>query len=349
METRPDVSVLMPARNVERFIGLAIESVLSETRLAIELVVVNDGSTDRTGDIVDTYAGRDFRVVSLRRVDRPGEECSSQNRWYAPHHGRGRVPEALNLGLRFCAGRYIARLDADDIASSDRFLQQWSFMESHPEVGLLGSSAIRIDEHGQDFAPYHHQPLCHDEIVARLRTFVPFAPHSSWLVRREVFEILDGYDRFGCRAEDLDLMLRMTEISGLRFAFIDRPLIRLRMHERGVSYTGSSRPVAYAIAALVRHRLRLTGRASALVDQWRPEIFEAVESEIARQGLDRELAAYHALRLAYIALKTGRWANAAMEVARAVVRSPAIAMDYRAIRQRKVDVADAVVSRFERL
>ena len=340
----PDISVLMPAHNAERYIGDAVRSVLGENRLNIELVIVNDRSSDSTEQIIRQFAEQDPRVTIVNRTDRLEDESPEENRWYMEHLGHAPLPEALNLGLRFCRGRYIARLDADDIAINDRFLVQFNFLETHPDISFIGSSAIRIDENGREFGRYHNKPMSHQEIVSNIRTFSPFCPHPSWFVRKEVYDALNGYDRGGYRAEDLDFMLRVSEHDEFRFAFITQPLIKLRMHGGSLSYTSSAKPVAYAIAATVRHKLRMSGKSQAEIEKIRFKILNMSESQIRQQKLDRKIEAYNLLRFSYIALKTGKPLEGAKLALVAFVKSPKIVFDYKAIRFEKSRAADMVIS-----
>lgn len=342
----PDISVLMPAHNAERYIADAICSVLSENRLNIELVIVNDRSTDSTEQIIRQFAEQDSRVTIVNRTDRQEDESPEDNCWYMEHLGHAPLPEALNLGLGFCRGRYIARLDADDIAINDRFFVQFNFLETHPEISFVGSSAIRIDENGREFGRYHNKPMSHQEIVSNIRTFSPFCPHPSWFVRKEVYDSLNGYDRGGYRAEDLDFMLRVSEHDEFRFGFITQPLIKLRMHGGSLSYTSSAKPVAYAIAATVRHKLRVLGRSQADIENRRLQILKMSENQIRQQMLDRKIEAYNLLRFSYIAIKTGRLLEGAKLSIIALVKSPKVVFDYKSIRFEKSLAADAVVSQF---
>ncbi|MDT8394529.1 MAG: glycosyltransferase family 2 protein [Bacteroidales bacterium] len=116
------VSVLMPVYNGEKYLTEAIESVLKQTYIDFEFLAINDGSTDGTEAIIREYARKDSRV-----------------RYIANEKNLGLV-EALNRGLAIAGGKYIARMDADDVCHPERFEKQVNFLETHPEVTVCGTS-----------------------------------------------------------------------------------------------------------------------------------------------------------------------------------------------------------------
>src|ERR1700720_4672159 len=118
MKSAP-ISVVMSVFNGEAFLGQAIESILDQSFLDFEFLIVDDGSTDSTPKIISDYAHRDKR---LRVVT----------------HDNKRRAESLNIGIGLASGRYIARMDADDVALPPRLEKQIEFMEQNPEVGVLG-------------------------------------------------------------------------------------------------------------------------------------------------------------------------------------------------------------------
>jgi glycosyltransferase involved in cell wall biosynthesis len=125
----PKVSVLMPVYNGGKFLAPAIESILKQSLPDLKLIVINDGSKDQSDAVVRAYAERDCRIR------------------YFSRENRGLI-FTLNEGLGYCTGKYVARMDADDIALPDRLKQQFEFMEGNPEVLVCGTSVRKIDEHG---------------------------------------------------------------------------------------------------------------------------------------------------------------------------------------------------------
>jgi len=121
----PAISVVMSVFNGQAFLSEAIESILGQTLRDFEFLVVDDGSTDRTAEILAGYASRDGRMRVLR------------------HENKGRAV-SLNIGMTLATGDYIARMDADDVAMPCRLQEQFAFMQRHPEVGLLGGAVDLI-------------------------------------------------------------------------------------------------------------------------------------------------------------------------------------------------------------
>jgi glycosyltransferase involved in cell wall biosynthesis len=121
----PRVSFVMAARNAERYVGTAVESVLTQTYTDLELVLVDDASTDRTVEIVTAFDDPRVRIESG-----PGKGIAS----------------AANVGLAAARGEYVARLDADDIALADRVALQVEFLDCHPEVVVVGAFVNLMDD-----------------------------------------------------------------------------------------------------------------------------------------------------------------------------------------------------------
>ncbi|MHA1713815.1 MAG: glycosyltransferase, partial [Candidatus Ranarchaeia archaeon] len=124
----PKVSVIMSVYNAEKHVKKAIDSILSQTFRDFEFIIINDGSTDRTSEILKSYA--DPRLIVVNQANRG-------------------VTQSLNKAIGMARGQYIARMDADDISLPQRLEMQVEFLEEHPEVGLVGTSVITIDEEGK--------------------------------------------------------------------------------------------------------------------------------------------------------------------------------------------------------
>src|SRR6266446_9100847 len=144
MNSPPTVSVVMSVYNGQRFLSEAIQSILRQSFSDFEFVIVDDGSTDKSSGILAEYMRLDGRI----RVHR--------------HTNKGRAI-SLNIGIELSKGRYIARMDADDVALPNRLKEQVDFMELHPEVGLLSGSYERIRSNGR-LLDRVRLPLLDDEI-----------------------------------------------------------------------------------------------------------------------------------------------------------------------------------------
>ena len=126
----PLISVIMPAYNAEKYIGEAIESILNQTLKDFELIIVNDASTDSTGNIIKSYAEKDSRIVVL------------------VNENNLNIAGSLNRGISVAKGTFIARMDADDIALPERLEMQAKVMSENPQVAVVGNDIQLINESG---------------------------------------------------------------------------------------------------------------------------------------------------------------------------------------------------------
>jgi cellulose synthase/poly-beta-1,6-N-acetylglucosamine synthase-like glycosyltransferase len=194
----------MGVHNGAPWVGEAIVSVLHQTAPDLELIVIDDGSTDATGSILAAVGDR--RVRAERR----------------PHQG---LTDALIHGFGLARAPLVARLDADDLAEPERLARQRAFLDSHPDVGLLGAGAREVDSAGRDVALI--QPPEDDAAIRRaLIRRNPFV-HSSVIMRREVAERAGGYDASFAVAQDYDLWMRMSRWT--RMANLGEPLVIRRL------------------------------------------------------------------------------------------------------------------------
>lgn len=205
----PEVSVLMAVRNGVPWIADAIASVRDQTFEDLELIVIDDGSEDRTPEVL--AAVEDPRLIVER----------------APRRG---LTGALRRAVELARAPLLARLDADDVAMPDRFARQRAFLVSHPEVGLLGSAAREVDSAGRlvrTFAP----PTDDGELRRRLIRENPFV-HSAVMMRRDAYERAGGYDARVLVAQDYDLWMRMsrsTRLANLPDVLVVRRLVAGRV------------------------------------------------------------------------------------------------------------------------
>ena len=207
MSELPQVSVVMAVRDGERWLSEAIDSVLAQTFEDLEFVVIDDGSVDSTPQLLAKYVARDPRIRIVRQEP------------------RGLVP-ALNRGLAEARASFTARLDADDVAASNRLELQVSYLKNHPDVALVGSWAEKIDARGHGNG--QARPATgHNELVRVLAKSNPFL-HSSVMFRTSVVRDLGGYRPVFEEAEDYDLWLRISERA--KIANIPEPLVRRRPH-----------------------------------------------------------------------------------------------------------------------
>jgi len=210
------VSILMPVYNGEKYLDEAVQSILSQSLGDFELITIDDGSTDGTRCILEGYAQRDGRVIVFTQ-----ENCG--------------LVTTLNRGLNLARGKYLARMDADDISMLDRLGKQAAFMEQNLEVVLLGTTCVLAREDGSKLRI--ENPPFHDTTIRWQILFDNPFIHSSVMIRLEVIRQLNlEYRSQAVLAEDYDLWSRLLDF-GQGFN-LDAPLVVHRFHSQQISMTG---------------------------------------------------------------------------------------------------------------
>jgi glycosyltransferase involved in cell wall biosynthesis len=219
----PTVTVLLPAYNAQAFIGSAVKSVLEQTFNDFELIVINDGSTDKTLSILEDFARQDSR---LRLISRP-------NTGYVV---------ALNEGLALARGELIARMDADDLCLPERFEKQVAYLRANPDCVLLGTNVAQMDEAGMVIGPMPDIAFGHEKInQALLRRGWPIV-HPAVMMRTDAVQKLGGYVVEYCPNEDHDLFLKLGEVG--RLENLPDVLVYYRKHDQSQSTKKMQQTVA---------------------------------------------------------------------------------------------------------
>jgi len=200
----PAITVLMTVYNEERFLRQAVDSILAQTYSDFELLVIDDASTDASPAILAGYDDPRVRVVT-------NEENMG-------------CPRSSNRGLALARGRYIARMDADDIAYPHRLAVQHAFLERHPAIDLVGSSNELIDEEGKVIGAWHGR--FSPETVYYLLNFRNCLTHSTVMVRKEFAESIGGYNEGVKWALDFDFYHRASKAG--RLFRMDEVLVQWR-------------------------------------------------------------------------------------------------------------------------
>lgn len=185
------VDVVIPAYNGARTIESAIASIQAQTVRDIRIIVVNDGSTDRTGALVADLARNDDRIVQIDQRN-------------------GGIVDALNAGLAACNAEFIARHDADDLATPDRFDRQLDYLHRHPDCVAVSGAVRHIDTDGGLIAAYKLSPPAELADATRYPQREPYLPHPFLMARRTAIEDVGGY-RYVFHAEDVDLYWRLCD------------------------------------------------------------------------------------------------------------------------------------------
>ena len=208
----PNVSVVMPVFNAERYVAAAIESILGQTFRDFELLIINDGSTDSSLEIINRY--RDLRI-QIRSRENLG------------------IVATRNELLEWSRGSLIACMDADDVSHRERLEIQLKFLQQNPGVGVVGTFGKFIDPDGDELSDFHDL-LTHDEITAALLRADLGIINPSAMIRRSAIMHVGGYRTRFVQAEDLDLWLRIGE--SYRLENIPRVLINYRVHPKSISH-----------------------------------------------------------------------------------------------------------------
>jgi len=220
VEKMPEISVLMPVYNADKYIGTAVESILEQTFTDFEFIIINDGSTDGTLAILDTYAKQDNRIRLVSREN------------------KGLVA-TLNEGVGLVKSPLVARMDADDISLPDRFEKQVSYLAGHSNCVALGGRSLIIDPEGDEMCVWN-QLTTFDEIQNQhLNTFLGSAvAHPSMMYRTSAVRSFGGY-REGCYpSEDLDLLLRLSKIGNIEN--LSEVILKYRVHSQSICATQQS-------------------------------------------------------------------------------------------------------------
>lgn len=209
MNSEPMVTVLMPVYNASLYLSEALESILTQTFTDFEFLIVDDGSTDESLDIIHSYNDNRIRLLF--------------------HNTNQGLVSALNNGLKNSRGRYIARMDADDISLPERLAKQVDFMETHPEIGALGTCFATFgNETHQEWLPVNP-----DETKCHLLFHSPLA-HPSVMLRKSILsEHGINYNGDYKHAEDYHLWVQLSTKTQL--TNLPNVLLYYRVHDKQVS------------------------------------------------------------------------------------------------------------------
>lgn len=213
------ISVIMPAYNAEKYIGEAIESILNQTYKDFEFIIINDGSTDGTEDIILSYD--DPRIVYLKNEENSG------------------IVASLNNGLKYAKGQYIARMDADDIALLERFEKQVDYLENNQNVGVLGTGILIFGDDITDRVRLFNQNS--EELKIEL-LFCPCVAHPTVMFRKDILESNAIHYDFDCvGAEDYCLWIELFDKCD--FMNLPEPLLKYRKHEKQVTHKRTTKDI----------------------------------------------------------------------------------------------------------
>jgi glycosyltransferase involved in cell wall biosynthesis len=226
------ISLVITTYNGERYLGAAIESVLSQSRGDFELLIWDDGSTDDSVGIAQTYAKQDSRVRVVAAV----------------HQGRVR---ALKSAIAQTTGTYIGWVDQDDLLAPVALQETTAVLDTNPEVGLVYTDYLDMEESGKirGYGTRCHIPYSKERLLLDFMTFF------FRLMRREVFEQVGGLDASMTHVEDYDLCLKLSETTEVQH--VKKPLYYYRCHGLSASQQyprQQAENACYAIANALKRR-----------------------------------------------------------------------------------------------
>jgi glycosyltransferase involved in cell wall biosynthesis len=204
---KPKVSVIMSVYNDERYLREAMESILAQSFTDFEFLIINDGSTDGSLEIIRGYNDHRIRIIN--------------------NHSNLGLVKSLNRGIAIANGEYLARQDADDLSHPERLASQVDFLDGNPQVGLLGCAYLVIDDDSRvvNMQPF---PTQNEELQEKLLWANHFC-HTAAFIRKSYLDIVGNYQEEFSTAEDYDLWLRLAEICDI--ANLSEPLVSYRRHQ----------------------------------------------------------------------------------------------------------------------
>lgn len=214
-DNRPLVSVVMPVFNAEKFVGQAIESILNQTLIDFEFIIVNDASTDDSLQIINSYKKRDNRI----RVFNNKKNLH--------------MSESLNLGIDQTRADFVARMDQDDISVPKRLEIQYDFLISHPNIVIVGNDISLIDINNTIIGKRTY-PTTSDRLKKIMFRYSPFA-HPTIMIKKVVYYKTGKYDGAKYPCEDIDFWFRLGR--KYEFASIPIPLLKYRVNITSSSHS----------------------------------------------------------------------------------------------------------------
>lgn len=212
---KPLVSVLMPCYNVEKYIEESLTSILNQTYANLQIIAINDCSTDSTGQMLDKLAAQDSRILVVQ---------NEQNL---------KLIKSLNKGISFCQGEFIARMDADDISLPNRIEKEIEFLQQHPDHDIVSTLFYAFRSENPNKRYLHHSPLKDEELRGYL-LFKSGICHPAVMIRKRVFTELGlKFEEEYLHVEDYALW--SEAIYKTKVANINEPLLLYRVHESQVS------------------------------------------------------------------------------------------------------------------
>lgn len=223
----PILSVIMSVFNEEKYVRETVESILNQSFRDLEFIVVNDGSTDGTSEILESFHDERMNVIE--------------------QENRG-LTKSLNRAIKASKGKYIGRIDCGDLARKEKFERQVRFLEGNAEVYGIGTWANLIDERGNSVGTLKY-PTKYEKIRKVILRYNPFV-HPSMVFRKELFDRIGLYDETFEYAQDYDLALKA--VSKFEIANLPEVLLNYRISKEAISFKQMKRQELCALKARVK-------------------------------------------------------------------------------------------------
>ena len=259
----PTISVIIPAYNAEKTIQETIESVLNQTFQDLELIVINDGSTDKTLEIVSSLSDSRLQVFSF------------------PNSG---PQKSRNRGISLATGEYLSFIDADDLWTPDKLKRQLQALQEHPEAGVVYSWTDYIDESGQRLPGGHYFKFTHD-VYERLLLGDFIGSGSNPLIRKEAFVEVGTFDESLLGGQDWEMWIRLA--SKYQFAVVEAPQVLYRQSPQSWSSNldrqvrGYDQVIEKSLANAPEHIQNL--KSQIIANRYKFLTFNALESRVNRK------------------------------------------------------------------
>jgi glycosyltransferase involved in cell wall biosynthesis len=209
------VSIIIPAFNRASYINQTVDSVLQQTYQNIELIVVDDGSTDGTYEKLQAY-GSKLTLLT--------HEC---------HQNKGQAA-SINFGLSKAEGDYIAVLDSDDFWELSKLEIQVGFLDKNPDIGLVYCNGYGVDSNGKRYYNFYNEDPCERSDPNRVLLDCYILLPQNSLVRKDVYDQVGFFNEEYRSAQDHDMLIRISEITS--FAYLPDYVFNYRRHKDSISY-----------------------------------------------------------------------------------------------------------------
>ena len=239
----PKLSIVMSAYNEEKYINQAVDSILNQTFTDFEFIIIDDGSSDDTLSILQSYTDKRLNIIS-----RPNKGLSA----------------SIAEGIDLCKGTYVARMDADDISKPTRLQKQIEFMDNNPNYVALGCVLEQTDENGNLIRYWDAPARTESKLTLFSHTF-PKLAHGCVMMRKDALDKIKGYRSYFYGSEEGDLFWQLDEVGAM--GNLQEPLYVYRMNEGSMSLDLNIwRRVMSDETAAYCSRLRRSGKSDAIFD-----------------------------------------------------------------------------------